>query len=87
MLHFDNIGKGRKEKWSQHTVMQLCKISYEDLLEAGLYRGTLSRQRLSFGQFSRKVIKDDGNLDDTEEDQAKAVAKRVVGIRGSDWGN
>ena len=84
-IHFDNIGfKGRKKKWSQHTVIQLCSIPYNKLFDAGFYQnGRLSRQRKTFDQLCNEIH--DGSAEHDESMLAELVAKEVVGIKNKDW--
>ena len=84
-LHFDTVGfKGKKKKWSQHTVIQICVIKYEELRKAGFYdSGSLSRERKTFDRLILEIQDKTGDKDHNEV--AKHAAQRVVGVRKKDW--
>jgi len=85
-LHFDNCGfLGRKATWRQYTIIQICIIPSEELKKEGFYstRNQLSRVRQTFDEFIQDVQARTGEMDDIK--LAENVARRVVGIRKSDW--
>lgn len=83
-IHFDNAGfKGREKKWSQHTVIQMCVIKYEDLLNAGFHRGLLSRERKTFDDLLEETELKIGQQEFSKA--ARETARTVVGIQKSDW--
>ena len=81
-MHFDNVGfKGKKKKWSQHTVIQICVIKYEELRKAGFYdSGSLSLERKTFDRLILEIEDETGDKDHNEVSK-----QRVVGVQKKDW--
>lgn len=90
-LHFDNVGfKGRKKKWSQHTIVQFALQPEDELRREGWYDADGNGP--SYDQITFKDLAMDHGVDlDELKDcpvgqgaEVEALAKNIIGIQKSD---